>query len=166
GCGRRRRSPPALPATRSPRRRAPGPTARLAPRRPRCSRPRRPRLPSARPGDRDIARGVSHAHPARCRIPDWRSPTRRGPARPTPELRALGLGEQRIHGGEPAARVGHGGLGRALVVSGAGAGLGTGTTSTPCASAATPLKFVAPRTRTRYLAPGASGWTTWTTSRS
>src|SRR5437588_659134 len=82
------------------------------------------------------------------------------------ERRDLGLGQQRIYGGEAAARVGHGGLGRALVVSVVGGGLGTGTTSTPCASAATPLKFVAPRTRTRHLAPGARGRTVWTTSRS
>src|SRR5207249_6151653 len=83
------------------------------------------------------------------------------------DRRDLGLGEQGVHGGQATAWVGHGGLGRALVVSvGGGAGLGTGTTSTPCPSADTPLKLVAPRTRTRYLPPGASGWVVWTTRRS
>src|SRR3989454_5283900 len=76
----------------------------------------------------------------------------------------VGFGEQGLDRGKPATRIGHGGL-RApaapLLVSRA-----TGTTSTPCASAATPLKFVAPRIRTKYLPPGASGRAVCTTSRS
>src|SRR5437773_6754007 len=80
------------------------------------------------------------------------------------ERRDVGFGEQGLDRGKPATRIGHGGL-RApaapLLVSRA-----TGTTSTPCASAATPLKFVAPRIRTKYLPPGASGRAVCTTSRS
>src|SRR3989442_8681753 len=80
------------------------------------------------------------------------------------ERRDVGFGEQGLDRGKPATRIGHGGL-RAppapLVVSRA-----TGTTSTPCASAAPPLKFVAPRIRTKYLPPGASGRAVCTTSRS
>src|SRR5437867_11850657 len=80
------------------------------------------------------------------------------------ERRDVGVGEQGLDRGKPATRIGHGGL-RApaapLLVSRA-----TGTTSTPCASAATPLKFVAPRIRTKYLPPGASCRAVCTTSRS
>src|SRR4029077_1114748 len=80
----------------------------------------------------------------------------------------VGIREQCVHGGESAAEIGHGGGGFGegaffLVVS-AGA-FGTGTTSTPCASPLTPLKFVL-CTRTRYFAPAASGFSTWTTTRS
>src|SRR6266571_2832615 len=81
------------------------------------------------------------------------------------QRRYVRLGEQRVDRGEPAAGIGHGDLAGALVVS-RPAGLGTGATSTPWASAAAPLRFVAPRTRTRYLPPGASGRAVCTTSRS
>src|SRR5438132_359921 len=85
------------------------------------------------------------------------------------ERRDVGLGEHGVHRGQPApgvagvAGVGHGFL--ALVVS-RGAGFGTGISTTPRPSVVTPLKLIAPRTRTRYLAPGVSSCTVLTTSRS
>src|SRR5438874_530818 len=88
------------------------------------------------------------------------------------ERRDVGLREQRIDRGEAAAGVGatfgHGDLvvSRRAEPESRAAGFGVGTASTPCASAVAPLRFVAPRTRTRYLAPGASGVVVWTTMRS
>src|SRR2546422_10439022 len=70
------------------------------------------------------------------------------------ERRDVGLGQQGVHGGEPAARVGHGVL--ALVVS-RGAGFGTGVWATPTPAAATPLKPTAPRPRPTDFAPGGGG---------
>src|SRR5256886_13526133 len=69
--------------------------------------------------------------------------------------RDVGLGEHCVHRGQPARGVagvaGVGGVGHgflALVVSRA-AGFGTGISTTPRPSVATPLKLIAPRTRTR-----------------
>src|SRR2546425_11729961 len=86
------------------------------------------------------------------------------------QRRDIRLGEQGLHCGQAAAGVGagHGGLvvSRAARVVSRGAGFGTGTVSTPWASAVAPFRLVAPRTRTRYFPPGASGWTVCTTRRS
>src|SRR6266576_3916733 len=85
------------------------------------------------------------------------------------ERRDVGLGEHGLHRGQPApgvagvAGVGHGFL--ALVVS-RGAGFGTGISTTARPSVATPLKLIAPCTRTRYFAPGVNNFAVWTTSRS
>src|SRR5438445_11723102 len=86
------------------------------------------------------------------------------------QRRDVGLGEQGFHRGQAAAGIGagHGGLveSRGARVVSRGAGFGTGTVSTPWASAVAPFRLVAPRTRTRYLPPGASGLTVCTTRRS
>src|SRR6267143_5670758 len=67
--------------------------------------------------------------------------------------RYVGVGEDGVHRWEMSARVAH----RLLVlVESPGRGLGTGISITPTPSPATPLKLIAPRTRTRYLAPGVS----------
>ena len=135
------------------------------------------------------ARGVDHRQERRCgealrlRV-DGRAPARgRGGAAVGPRVldrvphgshhqaarmraeqcRHVRLGEEGVHRGQPAARVGHGTL--ALVVS-RGAGFGTGTWTTPTPSAATPLRLIAPCTRTRYFPPGVSGCAVWIMIRS
>src|SRR5438093_1104478 len=84
------------------------------------------------------------------------------------QRRHVGLGEQRLYGGQPAARVGHGDfeVSRGARVVSRAAGFGTGTVSTPCASAAAPFRLVAPWKRIRYFEPGVSGRAACRTTRS
>src|SRR5438094_306305 len=84
------------------------------------------------------------------------------------QRRHVGLGEQRLYGGQPAARVGHGDfeVSRGARVVSRAAGFGTGTVSTPWASAAAPFRLVAPWKRIRYFEPGVSGRAACRTTRS